>query len=421
MKKFTFSLMLYAITTLAAVAQDQQFIYGRVYTVDGKVYEGPIRWGKEEVYWSDIFNASKPENENLRYLSSDDREELRERYAETHWAGNWGNKFTEYFGNWSNGVRFDSDREFIHQFSCQFGEIRTIRPQGRKYVEVELQGGRKLDLDGEGYNDVGLDIRVMDKELGDVEIYWNRIEKVEFMSTPSKLETKFGTPLYGTVEAFGEKFTGYIQWDHDERLTGDKLDGDGDDGDLSIEFGKIQSITRIGNRSRVVLKSGRELVMSGSNDVGSGHRGVIVMNKDFAAVDVPWDEFDKVTFTDKAPGDLLTYDQFKNQKEMSGSVTLKDGTTLSGKIAYDLDEELDCELLQGKYHEFEYTTAFRNVKKITPTGYDRCSVELKNGTKLTLEDAQDVDEKNSGLLIFEKGKDNPKYITWDRIKEITLD
>ncbi len=37
--------------------------------IDNKSYEGPIRWGKEEVYWNDIFNAAKSKNQNLRYLS----------------------------------------------------------------------------------------------------------------------------------------------------------------------------------------------------------------------------------------------------------------------------------------------------------------------------------------------------------------
>ncbi len=54
------------------------------------------------------------------------------------------------------------------------------------------------------------------------------------MPTPHKLEDKFGEPLYGTVETYDGTYSGYIQWDHDERIATDKLDGDAEDGKMSI-------------------------------------------------------------------------------------------------------------------------------------------------------------------------------------------
>jgi hypothetical protein len=259
---------------------------------------------------------------------------------------------------------------------------------------------------------------VIDRELGEMEIYWNRIEKIEFINTPGKLINRFGRPLYGTVESFGNKFTGYIQWDHDERLSVDKLDGDSDDGDMKIEFDKISSITRVGNRCKVVLKSGREIYLEGSNDVDRSNRGVIVMNKDVAAVDIPWREFDKITFEDKTPGALVSYDQFKNQKELSATVKTFGGESYSGRLVFDLDEEYDFELLQGKQRDFEYTTAFRNVKKIKTYDDTRCEVELKNGTKLMLSDGQDVNDRNQGVLVFAQGQNKPQYVPWEKVSEI---
>ncbi|MCZ8217467.1 MAG: hypothetical protein O9262_14580, partial [Cyclobacteriaceae bacterium] len=289
---------------------------------------------------------------------------------------------------------------------------------GRKYVNVELQNGTKFSLLGEGYNDVGLEIRIMDKEMGQVEVEWNRIQKVEFIKTPKRIENKFGNPLYGTVEAYGKKFTGYIQWDHDERISTDKLDGDSEDGDFSIEMGKIKSIERTGGRSLVVLKSGRELRMDGSNDVSSGHRGVIVMNNDFPSIDIPWDEFDKVTFTEFIGSPGITYDDFKQQKALTGTITTQDGKTLSGKIVYDLDEEFQHELLQGKNNDFEYTIPFHRIKRIEQASLNRCLVELKSGEKLSLTDTQDVNEKNQGVLVFSDAKSDPKYIPWEEVKSI---
>jgi hypothetical protein len=398
--------------SFSASAQDEGFIYGKVYMYDDRVYEGPIRWGKEEVYWIDIFNAGKEKNPNLKFLSSRERDDLERRQSE--W-GYWGSSFwTKWVGaDWGNG-----NGDFTHQFSCQFGELKSIEPDGRKYVNVELQNGTKFSLLGEGYNDVGLEIRIMDKEMGQVEVEWSRIEKVEFIKTPKRIENKFGNPLYGTVEAYGKKFTGYIQWDHDERISTDKLDGDSEDGDLSIEMGKIKSIERAGGRSLVVLKSGRELRMDGSNDVSSGHRGVIVMNNDFPSIDIPWDEFDKVTFTEFIGSPGITYDDFKQQKALTGTITTQDGKTLSGKIVYDLDEEFQHELLQGKNNDFEYTIPFHRIKRIEQASLNRCLVELKSGEKLSLTDTQDVNEKNQGVLVFSDAKSDPKYIPWEEVKSI---
>jgi hypothetical protein len=401
------------LLSVCVQGQDAGFIYGKVYTEDNRVYEGPIRWGKEEIYWTDIFNASKERNEHLRHLSASDKERLDDRHYE--WFS-WDNSFTRWVGSrhW-NG---NDGEDYIHQFACQFGEIKAIRPAGKKYAELELRNGQKFEVSGEGYNDIGLDIRITDKELGEMEVYWGRIDKVEFMDTPSKLDLKFGEQLYGTVEAYGDKFTGYIQWDHDERISTDKLDGDSDDGDVAIAFGKIRSIERQGSRSLVVLKSGRELWLDGSNDVSSGHRGVIVMNREFPEIDIPWREFDKVVFEEKIPEPAATYKDFSVQNELSGKVTTHSGKSFSGKIVYDLDESHEYELLQGKNGEFEFITAFRNIKRITTKGEHRAMIELKTGKKITLDEAQDVNERNQGVLVFAQGKAEPDYIAWNEIMEI---
>jgi hypothetical protein len=411
-------LVLLSVAPLFTFAQDEHFIYGRITLVDNKVYEGPIRWGKEEVYWNDIFNAAKTNNENLRYLTNEQRNDLDDRqYSHDH-GGHWG-RWADSFGfNWSDRDDDDYDRDYIHQFACQFGEIKSIKPQGSKWVDVELRNGKTLELNGSGYNDVGLDIKVVDKELGEVEIYWNRIVKIDFINTPNRLASRFGKPLYGTVESFGNTFTGFIQWDHDERLGVDKLDGDSDDGDLKIEFDKISSITRVGSRCKVVLKSGRELYLEGSNDVDRSNRGVIIMNKDVAAVDIPWSEFDKVTFQDAPTTALVSYQDFSAQKELSATVRTFGGESYSGRLVFDLDEEYDFELLQGKDRDFEYITSFRNVKKIKTYDDTRCEVELKSGKKLVLSDGQDVNDRNQGVLVFVQGNQKPQYVAWDKVSEI---
>ncbi len=393
-------------------SQDEGFLYGKVTTIEGKSYEGALRWGKEEAYWTDLFNASKERNENLNYLSREERADLEERYHRHN------NDFGDRVGEWFN-VRWNHDSgddRHQHQFVCQFGEIKTIKPTGRERARLVLKGGQSFDVDGDGYNDIGTKVKVMDAEIGEVELSWSRIETIEFMKAPSKITNKFGEPLYGTVETYGGTFTGFIQWDHDERVSTDKLDGDTDDGDVSIEFGKLKSIEREGFRSQVVLASGRSMQLSGSNDVNSENRGIVVTNNKFGRVDIPWKEFKKVTF--ESPKEKpMAYDDFKAQKELNAVVKTTNGETISGRIIYDLDESYDYEVLQGMNEDIEYIIAFKNISKIMPKNYDNSTIVLKNGEQIMLSEGQDVSDKNTGILVF-KEKDQPTYIPWEKVREI---
>ena len=388
-------------------AQDEGFIYGKVTTEDGDEFIGAIRWGKEEVYWTDMFNARKTDNKNIDYLSRNERDELRYRGRR---RGDWDDRISSWIiANWDDG-----ERSFLHQFSVQFGEIKTIRLFRGDEADIELKDGTRVAVDGSGYNDVGTKIKVLDAEIGEIDLSWSRVEHIEFMPTPKVLEEKFGEPLYGTVDSEIGEFTGYIQWDHDERVSKDVLDGDTYDGDVSIAFGKIKSITNDGSRSDVVLQSGRELTLRGSNDVNYENRGIIVTVEGVGRVDIPWKEFNKVTFKEvKNSG--RGYDDFKAPNSLEAKVVTRNGT-LKGRIVYDLDEELDIEILEGKDDRSEYSIPFGNISKITPRGYQRSEVELKNGRKLMLEESQDVSEDNTGLLVYE-GKD-PKYVPWEDIEEI---
>lgn len=401
--KTTLIAILALVSTITVNAQDEALIYGKVTTIDGDTYTGQIRWGKEEAFWTDLFNGNKEDNENYRYLSREDRRELGDRSRRNRsWNG------------WS--VSWSRDYETTHEFQARFGDITSIEINRRSEVKLTLRNGETMYVE-DGSNDFGTTIHVMDPELGKSSFKWSRVESVEFMDTPKNLGDKMGDPLYGTVEFYGGEYTGFIQWDHDERLSTDILDGDTRDGDVKIEFGKLASIERERGGSNIVTKSGREMYLRGSNDVNSDNKGIIVTT-DFGRVDIPWREFKKVTFKD-APNNAMSYKQFADLKKLSGTVTTNDGKTFSGDIIYDLDEEYTFEMLQGKDDDVEYIIPMEFVKTITPKNYDYSTVVLKNGTELLLGDARDVSEENDGVLVF-SGSGDPEYILWDDIKSITF-
>ncbi len=400
------------IFSLSLIAQDTGFIYGKVTTEDGDEYEGPIRWGKEEVYWTDMFNASKDENRNLDYLSDRELESLEDRY----YSKRYGNGVIRLMNvSWDFD---DDDADFVHEFACEFGNLKSIRLRSRSRAEITLRDGKEIDIEGSGYNDVGAKIRVLDKDLGLVALSWSRIDEIEFMKTPSKLEEVYGEPLYGTVESDLGRFTGFIQWDHDERVGTDVLDGDTRDGDVSIPFRKIESIERDGYSSSIVkLKSGRELDLRGSNDVNDDNKGIIVTVEGLGRIDLEWEDFDKVTFKD-APNSGRDYDSFASPEKIKGQVEVDNGDIHRGTIIYDLDEEYAFEVLNGEDNDSKYVIPFRNVKWIEPRSSDRSNVELKNGDQLVLEDSQDVSERNQGVLV--RTSNDMVYIPWDRIRRVTI-
>lgn len=386
---------------LEGQAQSQQFIYARVHT-DRTIYTGPIRWGGEEVLWTDLFNAAKRNNDYTRLVP--------EEKNDKDW---WENYNWTFSSIWEN-------KGTSHQFTCQFGNIKELTPRGSNRAVLKLKNGGELEVDGTGYNDIGAKVQVLDEELGVLSINWDRIIKVEFLPTPAKLEQAFGIPLYGTVEGGRrEKFTGFIVWDNDERLATDKLDGDTRDGDVSFKFSEIVSIEKEGDGCQVTLKSGRTLFIDDSNDVNSGNRGVLVVDPAVGVIEFSWDAFRKVTFS-TPPANGMRFDDFPSPRPMMATVSLLEGADITGRVIYDVDEALDFEIVEGKENDIEYQIPIRNIKRITPKNFDYSQIELRNGQILLLGGMRDVSEDNSGLLVFQKGKKDPAHVGWRKINEIVF-
>ena len=399
-----FSLSLIFSIYTAQSQTDEVFIYGTITTIDDNTYTGPIRWGDEEVYWTDIFNSEKKTNDNLKYLSSRDMEEMENRGNE------WYERLIEKYVK-----NYDSH---THIFACQFGDIKSLRMTGRDKVVLELKNNFKFHLQG-GSNDIGARIRVIDEDLGLIKLDWERVEKVDFKDTPKNLTNKFGEALYGTVETRMGSFTGQVQWDHDERLSEDVLDGDTRDGEVTIKFSKINTIAKEGSGSLVVLNSGREMHLTGSNDVNESNKGIIVTVEGLGRVDIAWESFRKVTFHNEDEFTGPAYSDFPEPEQLAGTVVPVDENTISGLIIYDLDEMWDIEILQGEEDDIDFLIPFRNIKRIAPKNYHYTRIDLRNGEHYTLSGSQDVNDNNDGILVFEN-EDDPTYILWEEVDEVVF-
>lgn len=393
------------VTELPAQSLNNQgFIYGKVYTRDNS-YVGAIRWGKEEVFWNDLFNAQKTSTRVDRNRSRDKND-------------SWFD-----IDEWTLSSIWDSKKTSSrHQFSTQFGNIAAIsKTRNSDIVYVLFKDGNDMKLDGSGFNDIGTNVKVIDPELGELEIKWERIAKIEFLSTPQNLSDNFGLPIYGKVETRRKgTFTGYIQWDKDERVGEDKLDGSTRDGKVSIAFKQLKSLYREEDGSEIELKSGRKMYVYGSNDVNNGNRGIIITVDGIGKIEIPWRSFRSVEFLPSNETGK-SYNSYAKPKRLSGTIYTYDDEEISGSFIYDLDETWDFEMIEGNDDEIEYKVPIANIKSIRPKNYAYSQVTFRNGEVVLLGKGRDVTDSNDGLMVAVKGSKEPRYIRWRDISEILFE
>jgi len=368
--------VLYALATEASA--DSGRIYGSLRTIDGEVFEGWIRWDKNEAFWDDILDCNK---ENSR------------KYRSKRKSGRRSTGLGSLFEvSWSGSSR---------QSELKFGHISTITPISSGEALIELKSGLKYEVSG---SDVGSGMReflIDDLDEGEIYLEWDDIDEIDFKresTQPSSNEER----LYGKVTTRrGDDFVGWVEWDVDEVMTNDVLDGDeGSRKNRKIRFGKIQKIERRSSSSAIVtLKSGKEIRMSGSNDVDSGNRGIRVKVQDLGRVSVGWDEFDMVEFMPVPTQLLPNYTDFDGGRAILGTVFTEDGETFEGEIIWDDDERYTWEHLNGDFHDLDVAIEFSNVKVIEKHSRRGSLVTTSSGRNVLLKGSNDVNSENNGIIV----------------------
>ncbi|GAB4322331.1 MAG: hypothetical protein Kow0074_13790 [Candidatus Zixiibacteriota bacterium] len=368
-----------------AFAEDHGFIFGTVYTEWGDEYTGRIRWDKNEGFWDDIIDATKYNDERFET----DRRRSR--------GG------IEIFGLHIRGNNINWDWNSSSQL--RFGHIVEIEPRSRGRATVRLKSGERIRFEDSG-SDLGSGIRGIEVFVdgeGSINLEWSDIDRVEFYPEPDDYTPPRGRMerLYGhIVTQEGAEFTGFIMWDADEIYTSDILDGDQRGRDREIRFDAIQSIERNSSRScNVVLKSGREMRLSGSNDVDSGNRGIYVLVPGLGQIKVEWDEFDKLTFMTPPAHIQPKYDDFDGGRRLRGTVTDDRGDRYTGEITWDNDERYTWEFINGEQDYVEYDIELQEIASIERRSSRSALIVLRNGTRLELRGSNDVDDDNKGIFI----------------------
>ncbi|HWR83144.1 MAG TPA: hypothetical protein VN285_07565 [Candidatus Deferrimicrobium sp.] len=391
---------------MPGAADDSGRIYGRIETAEGDALEGFIRWDKNEADWVDILDATK----EMKHL---DDVKGRRKYRDRETS-------IEIFG-----IRIGNERSSDYEWSStaqagiRFGHLKSMEILDDETARLTLKSGQEIELT-QMSTDIGSSIReiiIEDEREGEMELVWDDLETIEFMSAPSQTRSNFGPRLYGTlVTQDGEKYTGFVCWDVDEVFANDVLDGDEDHRSRKVKFGRIASAERYSaGATRITLRDGQEMILRGSNDVDDDNRGILILDPALGQVTVHWDEFDRLDFTD--PPAQVGYDDFDGGGPLKGTVFTEDGESHTGTIRWDNDEEYSWEILNGSYHDADFDIELGLVKSIEKRSARSAIVTLLDGRSFRLSGSNDVDDDNKGIFI--KLTDGEEVeVAWDEFDHV---
>jgi hypothetical protein len=394
-------------STAAATPAEQGFLYGRITTVDGATYEGRLRWGRgEEAFWGDYFNGRKGKNPWAAHVPP-------ERLPKTR-------PTIEILG--IEIPQRQRPVDLARLFMARFGDIARIGAQGRD-VRVTLKSGTVFDLDRLEASDFDDGVRVWDGRRRVVNLDSLRIRTIELLPTARLGEAP--NRLHGTVRTRHGDFTGFVQWNREEGVGSDQLDGRVEDQPLGLRFDTVHSIARRSADSVLVtLLDGREVVLSDSREIGQDNRGTYVDDRRYGRVLISWDAFERVDFTPGGSGPA--YGDFPRGQPLTGTVTTRDGRRLAGRLVYDLDESETTETLDAPSQGVDYTIPFGLVASIVPVGGGKVSVQhasvtLHDGEELLLERTGDLGAGNAGMMIFVDDGQRPEYVPWNEVEQVDFD
>ena len=263
--------------------------------------------------------------------------------------------------------------------------------------------------------------------------------------------------LYGrVVTAGGDSYEGFLRWDQNEGSWADILNGDkemplenirdaerldeewardredarsisilglriswDDEDDYTssmssgIRFGHIRRLRVIGDdRARLELKSGEEIELEGgSTDIGDDLRDLVVQDPERGEVTLRWRDLDEVEF--RAPPEGLD----GMSPRLHGTLTTRRGAEFTGFIAWDVDEVLGSDILDGEERGRDREIPFERIAAIERAGSSGARVVLRNGEELTLRGSNDVDDDNRGISISDPGL-GQVTVQWDEFDQV---
>lgn len=365
-------------------------IFGKITTVENEAYFGYITWNQSKTYWIDYFQCEKSENPYSVYFRK-----------------NTGVKFQQ------NGRSYSIPT--THIFVCRFGNMKKIRLTAPNRIELELKGGRKMELARGSSNDIGSPVSLQNDSL-QIKFLWENISEMEFLESPSQSDEP---TTFGTVKSNQGIYTGIIEWNNSRQNKAKQFHLYANQREIEAPLQQIRKVERIKNDCSITFTDNRQHDIKNINNNSNQRKSVSIIMPNIGKVDVPWENLETLELTPQVQPKLLSYDDFKTSEPLRAEVITQSGERVEGTIAFDLDEDLDCEVLDGKNDNVTYQIPLQYIRSIEPKNYKYSFITLKNGSALSLGDTQDTNLDNNGVMVFNP-KQLPVYIPWNEVKKITF-
>lgn len=203
-------------------------------------------------------------------------------------------------------------------------------------------------------------------------------------------------------------------------LRGHRIIWDEVDPDFPMEvlsgarFGHLDSLVLLdGEHAELTLRSGTRLRLEprGANR-GNSSPDVHVEAPGKAEVEVEWEELERVVFSAAPPT------AYPAARRLHGTAEDRNGNRFTGYLAWDQDEILESDVLDGREtrRPNDRQVRFEDIRSLTRTGRGT-RVELGTGGTLELEGSNDVDRGNRGLRIADP-RLGVVVVPWEHLRAV---
>ncbi|UCC25752.1 MAG: hypothetical protein JSU98_01395 [Gemmatimonadales bacterium] len=261
--------------------------------------------------------------------------------------------------------------------------------------------------------------------------------------------------IWGRVETIsGDTYEGFIRWDRNEGSWVDVLDGskpvprdnyriwiramEGEEvrrvrtvelmgfrisweesdpefpswAEAGIRFGQLRELKVTGpDAALLLLRNGQEVEFArGSTDLGEDLRELVVEDATGGTVELGWRDLDRIVF-EGHPAVAAA-----SARRLYGTAEDRWGNRYTGYVAWDLDEILTSDILDGEEGRRDRQVPFRRIAAIE-RGWGGARVTLEDGEEMVLDGSNDVGWGHRGVQISDPGL-GLVNIPWDEFETI---